>query len=277
MRAVDLHGWIAQMAPPPTPADEVDGIMAGNPETIVTGVAVTWLPNLDVLQRAATKGLNFIIAHEPVFYHHPFYYPYGDEYHVPATDLAQKKATPPGQVKQRLIQEHNLVVYRLHDGWDQFPVHGMGYALAEVLCWTERRVGDGYIYQLDPLSLKDLATHVAGKLGKSGVRFVGNPERIVHRVSLDWGSPGPIDIVLRALAHQCDAALTGEVVEWRDIEFARDAGVALITAGHCATETPGMCAFYRWFKPQWPHLPVEYVDTVDPDAYITVTPKTVQV
>jgi hypothetical protein len=36
--------------------------MAGNPEAEVTGVAVTWLPNLDILHRASQKGLNFIIC-----------------------------------------------------------------------------------------------------------------------------------------------------------------------------------------------------------------------
>jgi hypothetical protein len=100
MRAFELHQWLAKMAPTPTPEGEVDGIMAGNPEAMVSGVAVTWLPNLHVLQQAAAKELNFIIAHEPVFYHHPYYYPYGDGYHVPATDLEQKKATPPSQTKQ---------------------------------------------------------------------------------------------------------------------------------------------------------------------------------
>jgi putative NIF3 family GTP cyclohydrolase 1 type 2 len=269
MRAIDLHHWIADMAPPPTPQDKVDGIMAGDPETDVTGVAVTWLPNRDVLQRAAAKKLNFVIAHEPVFYHHPFYYPYGDEHKVPALDLEQKQSTPPGREKLSLIEEHDLVVYRFHDGWDQFPAYGMGYALADVLGWSDRQIEDNYIYELAPIPLRDLAIDIAEKLDKTGIRFVGNSEQPIRRITLDWGSPGAIDIILKALANHCDAALTGEVIEWRDIEFARDAGIALITGGHCATETPGMQSFYRWFKPQWPELPVEFVDSVDPDKFIS--------
>ena len=65
MKAIDLHQWIEQAAPPHTPADKVDGIMAGDPDAEISGVAVTWLPNLDVLKRSAAAGLNFIIAHEP--------------------------------------------------------------------------------------------------------------------------------------------------------------------------------------------------------------------
>jgi putative NIF3 family GTP cyclohydrolase 1 type 2 len=188
---------------------------------------------------------------------------------VPALDLDQKKSTPPGQAKLRLIREHNLVVYRFHDGWDQFPEYGMGYALAARLGWSDRRINDKYIYEFAPVALAELAGDIAKKLGKQGIRFVGNPAQPIRRISLDWGSPGAIDIVLKALAHGCEAALTGEVIEWRDLEFARDAGIALITGGHCATETPGMQSFYRWFKPQWPDLPVTYIDSVDPDHFIS--------
>ena len=195
-------------------------------------------------------------------------YPYGDNTHIPAGILESKKATPPAQAKQRVIQQHDLVVYRLHDGWDQFPTCGMGYALADTLGWTDRRIPNEYIYDVGPITLHDLAAYVAQKLGKPGIRYVGDPERVVRKVTLDWGSPGPIDIILRALAHGCDASVTGEVVEWRDIEFARDAGIGLITGGH-HDETPGMLGFYHWFKPQWPDLQVEYIDAGDPDRFIS--------
>ena len=271
MKAIELHRWIEQVAPPYAPADLVDGIMAGDPDAEVKGIAVTWLPNLDVLERSAAKGLNFVVAHEPVFYWHPFFYPAGDERRFPADDLEDKKHTPPGLAKQRVIEENNLVVYRMHDGWDQFPREGMGHSLARLLGWTDKRVSDRYIYEIEPMRLDALASFVAGRLGKRGIRFVGDPAKIVRRVTLDWGSPGPIDIMLRGLAHDCDAAVTGEVVEWRDVEFARDAGMGLITGGHYATENIGMQSFFHWFTAQ-PFikdsgLPVEYVDCGDPDSF----------
>lgn len=267
MRAIDLHHWIAKAAPPHTPEHDVDGIMAGDPEAEVHGVAVTWLANHSVLERAAARRLNFVIAHEPVFYHHPFYYPYGTEHHVPAEDLEDKIATPPGQAKKQLIDQHGLVAYRLHDGWDQFPEYGIGHALAETLGWSDKQISADYVYALPSTKLKNLAADIAHKLGKTGIRFVGDPERSVTKITLDWGSPGAIDIIMRALASGCDAALTGEVIEWRDIEFARDAGVALITGGHCATETPGMRGCCTWLKQQWPNLQVDYIDTIDPDHF----------
>jgi putative NIF3 family GTP cyclohydrolase 1 type 2 len=184
--------------------------------------------------------------------------------------LERKKATPPAQAKQRVIDEHNLVVYRLHDGWDGFPGYGMGPPLEEVLGWGDCRISDEFIYELAPTTVQELAATVARKLGRRGARFTGDPARGVKRVTLDWGSPGAMGIVLKALANRCDASITGEVVDWRDVEFARDAGVALIVAGHCATESPGMRSFHRWFEPQWPDLRVEFLDAGDPDGFVVV-------
>jgi hypothetical protein len=50
--------------------DTVDTFKAGNPDTPVTGVAVTMMATMDVLQRASAKGWNFVITHEPTFYAH---------------------------------------------------------------------------------------------------------------------------------------------------------------------------------------------------------------
>src|SRR6201997_4589326 len=54
----------------PWQSDTVDTFKAGNPDTPVTGIAVTMMATMDVLQRASAKGLNFVITHEPTFYSH---------------------------------------------------------------------------------------------------------------------------------------------------------------------------------------------------------------
>src|SRR5713226_2451358 len=54
----------------PWRAQTVDTFKAGNPETRVTGIAVTVMATLDVLQRAAANGQNLIITHEPTFFNH---------------------------------------------------------------------------------------------------------------------------------------------------------------------------------------------------------------
>src|SRR5882757_5655873 len=54
----------------PWQPDTVDTFKAGNPDTPITGIAVTMMATMDVLQRASAKGLNFVITHEPTFYAH---------------------------------------------------------------------------------------------------------------------------------------------------------------------------------------------------------------
>src|SRR6266567_9082738 len=48
----------------------VDGVIAGSPDTPVTGIATTMMATLDVMQRAAAAGRNMVITHEPTFYSH---------------------------------------------------------------------------------------------------------------------------------------------------------------------------------------------------------------
>ena len=54
----------------PWQSDTVDTFKAGNPDAPVSGIAVTMMATLDVLQRAAAAGDNLIITHEPTFFDH---------------------------------------------------------------------------------------------------------------------------------------------------------------------------------------------------------------
>lgn len=42
----------------------VDRILAGDPDTVVKGVAVTMMATLDVIERAVAAGKNMVITHE---------------------------------------------------------------------------------------------------------------------------------------------------------------------------------------------------------------------
>jgi hypothetical protein len=107
------------------------------------------------------------------------------------------------------------------------------------------------------------------KLGKPAIRYVGDPKRIVHKVTLDWGSPGAVDILLRALAHGCEASITGRSWNGTMWNFHRRRRHRADHRRHHATETPGMMSFYNWFKPQWPDLRVEYIDAGNPDLFVS--------
>src|SRR4051794_35214453 len=52
----------------PWRAQTVDTIKAGNPETVVAGVATAMGATFDVLRRASAAKRNLIVVHEPTFY-----------------------------------------------------------------------------------------------------------------------------------------------------------------------------------------------------------------
>ena len=52
------------------PANTVDTIKAGDPGTVVTGIATTFTPTMEVLRKAVAAGDNLIVTHEPTFYNH---------------------------------------------------------------------------------------------------------------------------------------------------------------------------------------------------------------
>src|SRR5579864_5385818 len=83
--------------------DTVDTFKAGNPDTPVTGVAVTMMATMDVLQRASAKGLNFVITHEPTFYAHL------------DTPEGMPDSDPIWAEKRAFIEKHGMVIWRFHD------------------------------------------------------------------------------------------------------------------------------------------------------------------
>ena len=59
----------AALAVTPRPTT-VDGLVAGDPGSLVRGVAVTTLATLEVLERAVAAGANVVVTHEPPDYDH---------------------------------------------------------------------------------------------------------------------------------------------------------------------------------------------------------------
>jgi hypothetical protein len=91
----------------PWQPDTVDTFKAGNPDTPITGIAVTMMATLDVLERAAAAGDNLIITHEPTFFDHL------DK----ATGLSAGENDAVLREKREFIEKHGLVIWRFHDHW----------------------------------------------------------------------------------------------------------------------------------------------------------------
>jgi len=91
-----------------------------------------------------------------------------------------------------------------------------------------------------PATLRDLARRIADGLPAPSVRFSGAPDRMIGRVAVLGGSgTGAVDDAITAGA---DVLVTGDVRHHVALD-ALELGLALIDAGHHATEVAAMPAF----------------------------------
>jgi putative NIF3 family GTP cyclohydrolase 1 type 2 len=238
--------------------DTVDTFKAGNPDTPVTGVAVTMMATMDVLQRASAKGLNFVITHEPTFYAH-LDKPEG----IPESDAVWAE-------KRAFIEKHGMVVWRFHDHWHMRKPDGIEAGNVHALGWEKFQCADNqYLFVIPETTVKDLAKQVSQKLGSSVVRVVGDPDLKVTMVGFSPGAAGSPREIQALEQDDVQVLMVGETREWETVEYAADAfsegrKKALIVIGHIPSEQPGMDECARWLKGFVKDVPVEFVPAKQP-------------
>ena len=85
------------------------------------------------------------------------------------------------------------------------------------------------------LPLAEFAAMVKERLGTGGVRYVGDAGRMVKKIARCGGSGASL---LRDAIHQgADVLVTGDV-KYHEAREAEELGLALVDAGHFATELP---------------------------------------
>jgi putative NIF3 family GTP cyclohydrolase 1 type 2 len=238
--------------------DTVDTFKAGNPDTPVTGVAVTMMATMDVLQRASAKGWNFVITHEPTFYAH-LDTPEG----IPESDAVWAE-------KRAFIEKHGMVVWRFHDHWHMRKPDGIEAGNVHALGWEKfQRADNQYLFVIPETTVKQLARQVSEKLGSSVVRVVGDPDLKITKVGFSPGAAGS-EREIRALEQDdVQVLMVGETREWETVEYASDAVTegrkkALIVIGHIPSEQPGMEECTRWLKGFVKDVTVEFVPAKQP-------------
>jgi putative NIF3 family GTP cyclohydrolase 1 type 2 len=238
--------------------ETVDTFKAGNPDTPVTGIAVTMMATMDVLQRAAAQGQNFVITHEPTFYNHL------------DTPEGMDASDPVWKEKREFIEKHGMVVWRFHDHWHRRKPDGILAGMVHALGWEKYQQEENpYLFTMPETTLEALAADVATKLGSPVLRAVGRPEMKVTRIAF---SPGSAGFVREAHALEMDnveVLLVGETREWETVEYAADAvsegkKKALIVIGHVPSEQAGMEECARWLRNFVKDVPVEFVATKQP-------------
>lgn len=229
----------------------VDGFAAGDPGTVVTGIATAAMATLDVLRRAADAGHNVVVTPEPPFY--------------AAHDGAA--GDPVYRAKRALVDERRLVVYRFADHWRARTPDATSRALAAAMGWTERG-GDDRTYVVPATTVGDVVALARARLGaRGGLRLIGDARAPVRRVLVSPGTVEWRDTVRRLPG--VDLILAGEPREWEAVEYAYDAvsagrPVAMVAVGRVLSEEPGMRACAEWLRTLVPEVPVRPFAVGDP-------------
>lgn len=240
--------------------DTVDTFKAGDPNTRVTGIAVTMMATLDVLQRAAAAGDNLIITHEPTFYSHL----------DTVDDLPQKEADPVLMAKRAFIREHKLVIWRFHDYWHKRTPDGIEAGTAKAIGWEKYQDPiNQYLFVIPETTLEALAGELKEKLGTHVMRVIGAPHQKIKKVGLVPGASGFGAETETLEIPDVDVLVTGEPREWETVEYVADAVTegqrkSLIILGHIPSEQMGMEECTKWLKTFITSVPVQFVPTKDP-------------
>jgi putative NIF3 family GTP cyclohydrolase 1 type 2 len=241
----------------PWRTETVDNVIAGNPDTPVTGIATTMMATLDVIERAAAAGKNLVITHEPTFYLHQ--------------DRTEPLASDPTyRFKADFIRKHGMVVFRFHDHWHARHPDGIAVGMARDLGWESNAdPADPRRFTFPGTPLDRFAKEIASRLKIRTLRVVGDPNLAVHRVFANWGyvsqEPG-----IQALARpDVDVLIGGETREWEVVEYAQDIITtgkkkALILLGHVVSEQSGMKYCAEWLKSFVTEVPVEFIAAPEP-------------
>lgn len=256
-------------APPP---NTVDTIKAGDPDTPVTGIVTTFLDTMDVLREAVRRGDNLIITHEPTFYNHP-------------DDVAYFANDPVYQEKIAFIQQHHLVVFRLHDEIHASDTDHIITGLYEALGWKEYAHPSGprgqYFVTVPQTTLLQLAQTLQQQLHIQTLRIEGDPALVITHVAVLPGSSGLEKQVLALRQPGIDLLIAGEASEWETVEYVRDAvaqgrHTSLILLGHQVSEEPGMEQCAKELRELFPALRVDHILAGQPLWNVSNPPATKQ-
>ena len=241
----------------PWRAETVDRVIAGDPQTPVRGIATTMMSTLDVIQRCAAAGKNFIVTHEPTFWLHQ----------DTGEGLAQDEVY---RYKQDFIREHGLVIWRFHDHWHMHHPDGIATGMARALGWEKSAdPQDPRVFVFPSIPLAQFAKDIAIRLKIRTMRVVGDPALPVRRAITSWGYISQLPGIQLLARPDVDVLIGGEAREWEVVEYAQDAIAAgkkkaFILMGHVASEQSGMIWCAEWLRGFVSEVPVAFIPAREP-------------
>jgi len=245
-----------------------DGLQAGRADTVVTGIVTAWTPSIDVLRRAVAARANLVITRECPYWSREADVKGYSGAGVTATRASMAK-DPTFAFKQRYIDEHGLVLWRLSANWDERVAAQPVASLARALGWETFARAPAGRYVIPTKTIGALAADIQRRLTVRGLRVLGAPDAPVARVALSRGFLLVAEVQKILRAGDVDLFVAGEPVEWEAFPYVADLVTAgrtkgMILLGNCVSEEPELAGLATWLTTLVPEAPVRFMPAGEP-------------
>ena len=195
------------------------GLLAGSPESELTGVLVCVDATPGALDAAERCGANLILSHHPLMFRG-------------VKSLRQDGYE--GAVLSRLIRE-NRALFPAHTNLDKAE-GGVNDCLVRALGFCGGERADDYLRlcDLSPCKAGELLEQARKTISPQAV-FYGKAERWISRAAVSCGAGG--EFAARAAALGAELFITGEMKHNERIE-AQGLGMSVLLLGHGESESP---------------------------------------
>ena len=202
------------------------GLLVGDKDQIVTGIAVALDVTDDVINFAISNECNMIITHHPLIF-------------TPLKKVVADDAV--GGIVLSCIK-NGISVYSAHTNFDKAD-NGTDDALAKALdlIYPERlddesingtSVGLGRIGKVEKITVKELVNKLNDKL-QTKVVTTADDDKVISRIASVAGSGG--DYIAQAISKNADIFVTGEM-NYHCALDAKRLGMDVILCSHAASE-----------------------------------------
>ncbi len=215
----------------------------------VHGVAAAVDASLEAIEATVAAGANLLLVHHGLFW------------------SGAQAVRGVHYRKLKLLLDHDVALYAAHLPLDRHGVHGNNVLLARALglepsgTWHEYKgVAIGVTADCD-VATDDLVARARAFAGEHGHHVVvagAQPGRRTRRVAICTGGGASTDSLRECVGLGADTLVTGEGPHHTAVE-ARELGLAVVYAGHYATETLGVRSLARWVGERW-GIPVTTID-----------------
>jgi len=256
----------------------VDVFNTGNPDTIITGITVSFAASIEVLRQSVSKGKNLIVTFLPAFY---------QESSVGLNPTTGKrlveeflKDDPTYLYKSELIDANKLIIWNFHDNWIARGVDGQLKGLSKSLGWDEYHILNSKTEELPynkknnyfifpEISLKDMVVKIQDKLNIQGIRVIGDPKTKIKKASLSHGMCSVADLQQILKEPDVDLIVIGEPIEWEASPYFQDMLAwgkkkGMIILGQEVSEEPGSSELASWLKTFIPEVSIEWIPAGEP-------------